>query len=422
MEDLLPSKNKSPRTRRPWASNVLKIGFRGISNPSRQAVPLPSSQPDQHNVDTDTRTLSDKGNSNREEIDDERVILVAESGLLKPTPPGLDLVTQRVDKDITFHPTSGRFAFRIYSKIGESAIQPLIDRLQRIEQLVDFIDVVKKHEKALRCETVSLGQVIFSYGGATASSTKSEQPDAIPVDQKEKTYRATVDFSGENMTLALERGNPHIRILDSLTRVLNSPLGLDGVATLLPPTLPLLTALNAIEDAWAALDQGEVLIFSRASDWYTVRYTLNLPASGEMQHPPRVTFSVRLAHRRREPWWCIRREKERERNESRCNTEPDDVDTALSSVWDENLDGEQWRGMSTSGIARVAGVVELMAKVDAVMHDYATRAFASYAVAVPPDGEPSSATRRPSSQSHHNHYTGNVSGNVGIKMEPIVIE
>ena len=98
--------------------------------------------------------------------------MIAEACLIKPMPPSLDLVKQRVDKDIAFHPKSGGFAFRLHAKVGESVILPLIERLQRVEQLVDFVEVVKKHEKTLHCETVSLGQVIFSYGG-TGSARRS---------------------------------------------------------------------------------------------------------------------------------------------------------------------------------------------------------------------------------------------------------
>jgi mediator of RNA polymerase II transcription subunit 14 len=341
-------------------------------------------------------------------------------------PPGLDLVKRRVDKDIAFHPTSGGFAFRLYSKIGDSAIQPMIERLQRIEQLVDFIEVVKKHERTLRCETVSLGQVIFSYGSAPVGRTKLEQPDAMSIDQQEKIYHATVDFSSANMSLTLERGNPHIRILESLTKVLNSPLGLNGVATLLPLTLHLMTALNAVEDAWAPLDQGEVLIFSRAVDWHIVRYSLNrVSLSGEPQPPQMITFSIRLAHRHCEPWWCIRREKGREGIENHNNTDPDDIDTAVKVVWEDNLDGEQWRGMSTSGIALVTGVEELIGKIDAIIRDYSISTSASQAVAAALDNVQliPSAVRQQSNRGHgHGHGQGSMGRNNGIKRETIVID
>ena len=84
-------------------------------------------------------------------------------------------------------------------------------------------------------------------------------PDAMTVDSKISKHRATIDFSGANtpMTMTLEPGNPQIRILDHLTKTLNSPVGLNGVATLLPLTLPLMAAFDAIEDAWTPLaDRG----------------------------------------------------------------------------------------------------------------------------------------------------------------------
>jgi mediator of RNA polymerase II transcription subunit 14 len=274
-----------------------------------------------------------------------------------------------VDKDIAFHPKSGGFAFRLHARIGESAITPLVERLQRVEQLVDFVEVVKRHEKTLHCETISLGQVIFSYGGAEPS-----HPDAMVIDSESSKHRVTIDFSStqNTMKLTLEPGNPQIRILDHLTKTLNSQVGLDGVATLLPLTLPLMTAFDAIEDAWTPLaDRGDVIIFSRAVDWHIVRY--NLMQDSPEQKPRRVMFEVRLQNRRRTPWWCIRREKERDRGERRNSNSGDEIDTALKAIWDDNPEGQTRRGMSTSAIARVEGIEDLVRRVDDVIRGIAVK-------------------------------------------------
>jgi len=281
-------------------------------------------------------------------------------------------VKQRVDKDIAFHPKSGGFAFRLHAKVGESAILPLVERLQRVEQLVDFVEVVKKHEKTLHCETVSLGQVIFSYGGS--DSARATHPDSMTIDSQISKHRATIDFSGANtpMTMTLEPGNPQIRILDHLTKTLNSPVGLNGVATLLPLTLPLMAAFDAIEDAWTPLaERGDVIIFNRALDWHILRYNLTLES--QEQQARKVLFQIRLQHRRGQAWWCIRREKELTRGEQNTSSS-DDIDKALKAVWEDNPKGESWRGMQTSGIARIGGVEELIRRVDNVIRSVAIAA------------------------------------------------
>ena len=379
LSDILPSKNKAPRTGKAWAKDMLKLSFQGLENPSkisssieRQSGGLPEPSP----VSGATALRVDSELRRSEEAD-EKAIVIAEACLRKSMPASLDLVKQRVDKDIAFHPKSGGFAFRLHAKVGESAILPLVERLQRVEQLVDFVEVVKKHEKTLHCETVSLGQVIFSYGSA-AGFTELAHSDAMSVDTKSSKHRATIDFSGANtpMTMTLEPGNPQIRILDHLTKTLNSPVGLNGVATLLPLTLPLMAAFDAIEDSWTPLaDRGDVIIFNRAMDWHILRY--NLTPGSQEQQARKVMFQIRLQHRRGQPWWCIRREIEPNRGEEKNTNSGDDIDTALKAVWEDNPEGEKWRGMQSSGIARIEGVEELVRRVDDVIRSVAVVAAKS---------------------------------------------
>jgi len=379
LSDILPSKNKAPRTRKAWAKDILKLSFQGLENASKisRAAHKSRSPAEPPAISGTIGSLSgvNLGLQQLEEAD-EKAIVIAEACLTKPMPPSLDLVKQRVDKDIAFHPKSGGFAFRLYAKIGDSAILPLIERLQRVEQLVDFVEVVKKHEKTLHCDTVSLGRVIFSYGGS--SSALAAHPDAMTVDSHVSKHRATIDFSGANMpmTMTLEPGNPQIRILDHLTKTLNSPVGLNGVATLLPLTLPLMAAFDAIEDAWTPLtDRGDVIIFNRAMDWHILRYNLTLESKDEQ--PRKVMFQIRLQHRRGQPWWCIRREKEPNRGEQSSSSSSDDIDTALKAVWEDNPEGDSWRGMQTSGIAKTDGVEELILRVDNVIRSVAVVAAKS---------------------------------------------
>ena len=375
LSDILPSKNKAPRTGKAWAKDILKLSFQGLENTSKisstERRSRSPTEPPPVSGATGSLSRVNSGLKQPEEAD-EKAIMIAEACLIKPMPPSLDLVKQRVDKDIAFHPKSGGFAFRLHAKVGESAILPLVERLQRVEQLVDFVEVVKKHEKTLHCETVSLGQVIFSYGGS--DSARATHPDSMTIDSQISKHRATIDFSGANtpMTMTLEPGNPQIRILDHLTKTLNSPVGLNGVATLLPLTLPLMAAFDAIEDAWTPLaERGDVIIFNRALDWHILRYNLTLES--QEQQARKVLFQIRLQHRRGQAWWCIRREKELTRGEQNTSSS-DDIDKALKAVWEDNPKGESWRGMQTSGIARIGGVEELIRRVDNVIRSVAIAA------------------------------------------------
>ena len=162
------------------------------------------------------------------------------------------------------------------------------------------------------------------------------------------------------MTLEFEKGNPHLRIADSLTKVLNERQGLDGVATLLPLTLPALRALDTLEGAWAALAGNEVMVFVRAAEWFVVRYDIKSPNQSKAR---KIVFEIRLQQRKGEPWWYVRRTDIRDR-------EGDDVDAVLKPVW--NSAGRGWRGMRVSGVAQPVGMEDLIGKLDEVMRNFAS--------------------------------------------------
>ena len=319
------------------------------------------------------------------------MITEARMNVSEPNGPNVLInINEKVDKDIAFDPESGSFAFRLRSQIGESVIPDLVERLVRVERLVEFIQVLQKHERALKCESASLGKIVFTYGNISVShGLDAMELDAHP-------YKATVDFSvmENNMTLVLERGNPHLRISDFLAKVLNGSEGLDGVASVLPLTLPVLRGLDGIENAWTPApdtDKGEVFVNVRAVDWYMIRYNLKQPVPAP-ESPPRIRkimLEVKLKHRRGDPWWYVKRSVKQSDIASRSNKETDDIDVALKSVW--TSEGPGWRGMLVSAVAQINGVEELLGKLDEVIRnlpvpDDAAPAAAPAAVptAVPP--------------------------------------
>jgi mediator of RNA polymerase II transcription subunit 14 len=226
---------------------------------------------------------------------------------------------------------------------------------------VSFIHILQTQDRDVQCQTISLGRIAFTYGKASSSANG----DAMDIDgHRPKEHTAVVDFSASDnmMTLILERGNPHLEIIDHLTRILNGKEGLDGVAKLLPLTLPVLQGLDAIEMAWASVRNGQAYVNVRAADWYIIRYDITLPTSnGAPPKIQKIMFEVRLRHRRSVPWWYISRIVARDHQE-------DGIDTALKPVWDAN--GEGWHGMRVSGVAQAHGVEELLGKIDEAMRGY----------------------------------------------------
>ena len=325
LSELLVSKGKSARTGLPWARDVVRLTFQGLEL-------LPPTSADTIASVVENQTPGDI--VLRRPTSQEIAVMITEARMSVPEPNGPNVlinINEKVDKDIAFDPESGSFAFRLRSRIGESVIPDLVERLVRVERLVEFIQVLQKHEKALRCESVSLGKIVFTYGNISAShGLDAMELDAHP-------YKATVDFSAmeNNMTLVLERGNPHLRISDFLAKVLNGSEGLDGVASILPLTLPVLRGLDGIENAWTPApdtDKGEVFVNVRAIDWYMIRYNLkqSVPAP---ESPPRIRkimLEVKLQHRRGDPWWYIKRSVKRSDTASRITS------AGATAVWARN--------------------------------------------------------------------------------------
>lgn len=313
----------------------------------------------------------------------EEVFAVMEARIVfSPPPPALQRIKENIDRDIAFHQNSGACSLRIRSKVGESIMTILVERVVRIERLVSFIHILQTQGNNIRCQTISLGRIAFTYGKASPIANGNTM--RIDGDHP-KEHTALVDFSASDntMTLVLEHGNPHLEIIDHLTRILNGKEGLDGVAKLLPLTLPVLQGLDAIEMAWASVKNGEAYVNVRAADWYIIRYDISHPASNNASVLPKIQkimFEVRLRHRRSKPWWYIGRIIARDQ-------QPDGIDAALKPVW--NANGEGWLGMRVSGVAQEHGVEELLGKTDEAVRSYVDSEGATEAPALATGAAPS---------------------------------
>ncbi|PWW75148.1 MED14-domain-containing protein [Tuber magnatum] len=155
------------------------------------------------------------------------------------------------DSDVSFHPQSGSYAIRFNINVGESVIEPLVEKLHRIERLIRFVAVIRRFN--LPCLDVSLGRIAFTYDTESNSS-------------------AEVSFSGDReMKLHLPPRSPHIRIKGFLEHKLNVS-GLETVVMALTVTLPLLLAFERIEAAVGDTSDGHVFVLSRSVDWFRIYY------------------------------------------------------------------------------------------------------------------------------------------------------
>jgi len=283
----------------PWAHEVIKVTFRGVESFSGNAI------------------------------------LLAEARMVTPIPQ-IELLTSRVDSSLAFHPTSGAFAFRLLSPVGEPIIPALLDRLKRIERLIRFLQVLKPYN--LKYETISLGQIAFTY---------SSNP--LPL-------RADINFATDAaMRITFDKANPHLRIMDFLGNLLNAGAGLEHVTLLLAITLPLLRALDAIEASHGSVaDTGPPIVLARSAEWFQIRYA-----------NPKCRFDVRLKQRRDEVKWFL---------SDACSSDElgsldGDLENAVRALWVGR--GEGWFGLRTGVVASVDGVEDLVGRLDQLVRSFA---------------------------------------------------
>ena len=218
----LPSKQAPPRLRSPsvlnlpWANEVVKIDYRGLS------------------------------------ASHDAVINIASARLNQPFPNMKDLAANM--PGAAFHPNSGAFALRLRSTIGEPSVPLLVHRIDAIGRLHDFIATIKAHK--LSVDRFSMDSLDFSY-------------QRLPIPLK-----ATIDFPADGaLRISLSSPNPHLRILDQINVCLRTE-GLAPVLALLRLTLPLLNTLAKLE---ASHSQGDINILVRSEQWYQICYSPPIP-------------------------------------------------------------------------------------------------------------------------------------------------
>jgi mediator of RNA polymerase II transcription subunit 14 len=332
LSDLVPSLAARKSTKKPWASDFVRITFKGVQKPATIRATTAGQQP-----------VSDGG-----------IGVVAEARLTVTDKSKFSLLKGNVDHDVSFVPQFGQFAMRLQAEAGKSIIDSLSIRLQAIARLVDFVDALRRSGRGIICESVTLRQVVFTYGDGT-TTTASENV----VSEQPRRWRVWLDLaSGPEIEVKLEKGNPHLQVLDILKRMASS-MGLELLPYWLTLTLPMLRGIEKLQDSWdkVALDDGSsgVEIYYYGLDHIGLRF--RLPGD----HQVKVHFKLRF--RRGERWWHL---SPHEPLGSESSTTK-----ALKSVFDNH--GQDWKGLGTGAAARPAsGIEELLSALDTAMLNLAS--------------------------------------------------
>ncbi|EWC46810.1 hypothetical protein DRE_04055 [Drechslerella stenobrocha 248] len=259
-------------------TNTRKLSADGIdyrlipTNNTNAAVIIPTL-----NINFKSLTKSDWGANNLRvsvhDLDRNGNITVLVEGRMKTPMTRLHSADLSAAKsDVAFHPRSGTFIMKFIVSVGSVVTDAITERLHRIERLIGFISTVQNYK--LTAKTVTLGKIGFIY---------NRKPE----------LSAEVSFDGEHeMELVFDtpNANPHRRIGTFLRTLLNQQ-GLPAVVGTLYLTLPLLTALDRVEDN---SPEDEVFVLARSSEWYRIEYLAK-----------NFVIDIKLRMRRDSVWWFI---------------------------------------------------------------------------------------------------------------------
>ncbi|KAK7432581.1 mediator complex subunit [Neonectria magnoliae] len=310
----------TPSAQQPWANDIVAIKFKEVQPPRKTPT-------------------SDGG-----AVSDSPLTCVSDAIIRVRKPGKFAALKGMVDRDVSYNPQKGEFCLRIHHGIGQPLLSTLKTRVKAVDRFVNFLESMDKAKGTIQSESVTLRQVVFSY-------TEPVQDLDDGVTASPQRWKVLLDLSKDKIDVSLEKGNPHLRVVDLMQSLVNSEGGIEALMIWLPISLPALGAIERMETAWAGIQaqlRGQVEFSMKTIDWMSVQYTLaNRP----------LTLEVRMKVRRGEPWWHVWR------SESGAGSPPDEFTAALKPIWEGK--GEDWHGLTLSAAAKPnGGIVNLLATVD----------------------------------------------------------
>ncbi|KAM5356249.1 hypothetical protein ACJ41O_002895 [Fusarium nematophilum] len=332
-----PATGLSVSAKQPWADNIVSIKFKGVQSP-------------------ETGPPTPEGAQSADIKQDLPLICVSDAFIKVRRPAKFASIKgTMVGRDVAYNPQRGEFCLRMRHTIGQPILDTLKSRVKAVDRFVSFVESMDKAKGSIRGESVSLKEVVFSYGSQTLESSDKTVGSR-------RLWRVALDLSNDDISIKMETGNPHLKVVDLMQSLVNSDGGIEALMAWLPASLPALEGIQKMETAWAdvrAKNQGWFNFSMNSVDWMTLHYFLAGPNSPNQQPQRQVTFEGRIKNRRGEPWWHIWRAPL-----SNDESVPDDEFTAaLKPVWDGT--GDDWNGLATSAAGGPSrGVVGILMAID----------------------------------------------------------
>lgn len=324
-EGFVTTMSLSPK--QPWAKNLIVVDFQGVQ------VQLTTTETQDH-------------------VEGSRSLVCVSYASISVRKPGkLKGLNGKIDRDVSYASSTGKFRVRLRHAVGTPTLATFSSRISAIDRFVSFLEALDEAKGTMTSDSATLNQVSCFYHSSSPPASESEKPiGGAPATIR---WKIVMDLSGTNIRVKLERGNPHLRVMDLIDRLANMDGGIKILMVWLPSSLPALTALGEIESKWEDiinLAEGNVEFSMRALDWMGIRYTLHRRDGSGQRTTRQLRLDCRLRLHGNEPWWHICR--------SETDGAEDEFTATLKSIWDGK--GEDWQGLATGAAGKLSGGVARM--------------------------------------------------------------
>ncbi|RDA92303.1 hypothetical protein CP533_3247 [Ophiocordyceps camponoti-saundersi (nom. inval.)] len=290
--------------KRAWADDLLLLNFTGIQcTPTRDDGPA------------------------------SKLVCLSDAVIRVRKPSRFAALRGMVDRGVTYNPRRGEFSLQIRRRLGEPMLEALKSRIKAVDRFVNLFEALAKAGGAVTTELMTLERVTFCYG---------KDPDDKDEAAK-KTWRLSLDLSGDEIEVEVEDGNPHIHTMDLMRRLVNSDGGIGALMAWLPASLPALQAVSEINRKWAEVEAGHLELTAKTMGWMMIAYKVGTRTC--------VTLEIRMRQRRDEAWWHLLQSPD-------ASIDDDKYSKALKAVWTKEGDG--WLGLGTGAVGNPSGGVGRM--------------------------------------------------------------
>jgi mediator of RNA polymerase II transcription subunit 14 len=295
--------------------------------------------------------------ANEDGTQESELICTSEAILKVRKPSRFASLDGLADRDVSYDAKRGAFALRIQRAVGKPVIDMVKSRIKAIDRFVNFLEALDRAQGTVTTESVTLRQITFFYhelGSSQESSDDQAQEEAT--EDAPKRWRVILDLSKDDIDIEIEKGNPHLRVLDLMRQLVNSDDGIGALMAWLPASLPALLAVDKMESEWASIQaagNGRIAYSMKTISWMSIEYTVKV--GGRMLQKP-ICLEVKMKPRHSQAWWHV----------WRSDAEPgaqDRISKALQPIWTKR--GDNWLGLSTGAAGRRhSGVVKMLLAVD----------------------------------------------------------